>query len=277
MSEHKTGILFDMHTHSRNSHDSECEVLAMAEAAEKNGLGGFAVTDHCDIEFCEAIDLKSVITGSFADCEKAGAETDLTILKGIEMGEAIWHRDVADEILKSFDFDVVAGSVHAVRFPGYEMPYSLIDFEKMGYAGAEKYLGKYFDDMTEMIEVCDFDVLAHLTCPLRYISGKYGMNIDCGKYDDKIERILKLIIERDIALEINTSSLLTGGGCDATMPDKSIAQKYKAMGGYLVTLGSDAHIAGNSAKGFEAASDMLGEIGLEAYRYKNRKAIKCKV
>lgn len=39
-----------MHTHSRNSHDSECLVSDMLEAAKQNGLCGFAVTDHCDIK-----------------------------------------------------------------------------------------------------------------------------------------------------------------------------------------------------------------------------------
>ena len=52
----------------------------------------------------------------------------------------------------------------------------------------------------------DFDILAHLTCPLRYIKGKYGIEVDITVFEEKISEILTLIIKREIALEVNTSS-----------------------------------------------------------------------
>lgn len=269
---------YDMHTHSNHSHDSECKVSDMADMMKRRGLCGFAVTDHCDIEFCETLDINSVARGSVDDAVKINSETGLTVLRGIEIGEATWHKNIADQIIKEFDFDVVIGSVHAVKFDKYEMPYSQIDFAKMGRETAEKYLNQYFDDMLEMLESCDFDILAHLTCPLRYINGKYEMGIDCKMYEDKIKSILEQIIKRKIALEINTSCVYEGSSYCEFMPERWIIQIYKDMGGYLVTTGSDAHIAGNMANNFDMLYDMLKQMGFKnAYYYKNRCAVEYKI
>ena len=269
---------YDMHTHSKNSHDSECEVSALVDKAKKRGLSGFAVTDHCDIEYYETLDINSMTRDSLDDVVKINSETDLTVLRGIEIGEATWHKHIADQIIKKFDFDVVIGSVHAVKFDEYEMPYSCINFAKMGKETAEKYIGQYFEDVLKMIASCDFDILAHLTCPLRYINGKYEMGVDCKMYENKIKSILECIIERKIALEINTSCVYEGSKYCELMPEQWIIQMYKDMGGYLVTTGSDAHIAENLANNFDMLYDTLKQIGFKnAYYYKNRCAVEYEI
>lgn len=271
-------IRFDMHTHSKNSHDSVCEVSAMADMAKKRGLSGFAVTDHCDIEYFDTMDIRGMTDASFKDAMRLNEQSDLIVLRGIEIGEATWHKDVADEILSSYNFDVVIGSVHAVKFAGYEKPYSQIDFSEMGIETTEKYLSQYFDDVLEMLGEIDFDILAHLTCPFRYVNDKYGMGIDCRKYEDKIKRILQEVISRRIALEINTSCVYDGSGYCEFMPEEWIIQMYKDMGGYLITTGSDAHIAENSANSFDTLYDLLKDIGFEyTYYYRDRTPIKCAI
>lgn len=267
---------FDMHTHSKHSHDSECEISDMALKATERSLSGFAVTDHCDIEFYETLDLNRIVRESIADAQKNNCA--LTVLHGVEMGEIFWNKEIAEEILRKNNLDVVIGSVHAVRFEGYTMPYSQIDFAKMGKDRTEEYLSRYFDDVMYMLENCDLDIMAHLTCPLRYINGKYGMGIDCGLYEDKIKEILKYIVEHKIALEINTSSVYKGSGYCEFMPETHIIEMYKDMGGYLITTGSDAHISENSANEFDVLYSTLKKIGFKnTYYYKNRCAIQCAI
>lgn len=271
--ESREKIRFDMHTHSKNSHDSQCEISDMAEAAQMRGLAGFAVTDHCDIEYYETQDLHGTAKNSIADAEKANKEFGIKILKGIEVGEATWNKELADNIVQSYDFDVVIGSVHAAKYAGYEMPYSLIDFGEMGKESAKKYLDRYLDDMYEMTECFDFDILAHLTCPLRYMNGKYELNIDSRPYESKIKKILERIIEKGIALEINTSNICEGGKYCEFMPEEWIMKMYAELGGYLITVGSDAHIAQNSANAFDKAYEMLKRNGFKkAYFYEKRTA-----
>lgn len=269
----KKQVFFDMHTHSESSHDSVCPVSDMKKSAKEKGISGFAVTDHCDIEYYDTIDLHRCVEKTFEGVENS-KDDEIKIFKGIEIGEGFWHPEITEEILKNYKFDVVIGSVHAVKYPGYEMPYSQIDFSKMGKKTAEKYFDKYFDDVIYMIENCEFDVLAHLTCPLRYINGKYNLGLKSDMYTEKIEKILDRIIEKSIALEVNTSCVFDGSGYNEFLPSEDIIKMYKEKGGHLITVGSDAHIKENCGNNFEKLFAILKTIGFEnAYYYEKRKPI----
>ncbi len=275
--EMRVGVLADIHTHSEHSHDSSCPIKAMAESEIQKGIDIMAVTDHCDIETHESVDVRQIVRDCIADAKSSNDLFEsIEILRGTELGEAIWYPELAEKILAENPLDLVIGSVHAVRFPEYEMPYSQIDFAAMGKETTLAYLDKYFDEMLEMISGVSFDTLAHLTCPLRYINGKYGLNISCRLFEDKILNILKEIISRSIALEINTSC--KGGGYGEFMPEEWIIKAYKQLGGHLVTLASDAHAAQNAAYYFDEALAMLKRNGFEnIYYFKNRFSCQCKI
>ncbi|MBQ7761148.1 MAG: histidinol-phosphatase HisJ family protein [Clostridia bacterium] len=267
-------LLCDMHVHSRSSHDSEAIVCEIAQACIEKGISAFAITDHCDIQYFDPC----IVDSSFKEVEAVKREYGdrIKVLAGIEIGEAIWNMPTATEILKRYDFDVIVGSVHAVRYKDYTDPYSTIDFSKMSQAELDGYLSKYFEELLEMVSYVDCDIMAHLTCPLRYICGKYNIKIDMLKYQEQIDKILDLIIEKSVAMEINTSGI--GTVFDNFMPFAWIIERFKQKGGYLVTLGSDAHIPQNVGKGFELAIKLLKELGFDGYYYyEKRKSIFCKI
>ena len=263
-------MLYDMHTHSEHSHDSTCPVWEMAESIKEKGLSGFAVTDHCDIEFCHETDLDTIIQGSLADAGRLHA------LRGIEIGEGIWYPEVSRRILSTYSFDVVIGSVHAVRFPDYEIPFSRIDFGNMSENLILPYLDQYFDDMLSMIRIMDFDILAHITCPLRYINDRYHSDVTLDAFQEKIHVILKEITARKIALEVNTSRYAENPA--AIEQDREILKAYRASGGELLTLGSDAHVSKNAANAFPEYLEMIKSCGfVSIYYYQNRRAILCEI
>lgn len=263
--------LYDMHTHSKRSHDSKCELNDMAISMLNNGINGFAVTNHCDIEYYDKIDLDSIVNNTFSDVDDIKENYNIEILKGIEVGEGIWNNIVTNNILSKYPFDVVIGSVHAVRYKDLTIPYSRIDFGKLSVDIILEYINCYFDEIIEMIKVCDFDILAHLTCPFRYITGKYGINVNIDEFYDKIKTILKLIIDKKIALEINTSCMYTNNKYGLLMPCESILKLYKSMGGYLITIGSDAHIEINAGNYFKELKEILINLGFEnIYIYRKR-------
>lgn len=260
--------IVDCHTHTKYSHDSVCEPTDSLHSAKEKGLAGFVVTDHCDIEFCKENDVKTPIINSVHAAKKLGA----CALSGVEMGEALWHCDVANDIIASADCDIVLGSVHAARCGEYTMPFSQIDFSLFSEKQISEYMSTYFNDMLEMLDKCDFDVLTHLTNPLKYITGKYGIKVDLKAYSEIIDEILKGIISKGIALEVNTACL--GSRYNELMPERAIIERYKKLGGYLVTLGSDAHTADRIAHGFGETAALLKEIGFEWLCYfKKRKPV----
>lgn len=262
----------DMHTHSEQSPDSICPIDDLCRAQIERGIQAFALTDHCDIEYCHTQDVEAAVRASVASAlsarERYRGKTE--VLCGVEIGDSLWDMEFAKGLLCRFPFDVVIGSVHAVRYPNYSMPYSHIDFSEMSKAFLEDFLTLYFEELLLTLENFPCDVMAHLTCPLRYINGKYHKGIKIDAWRGKIDEILEYIIAHNIALEVNTSGL--GTPWDTLMPQKELIARYRSMGGYLITLGSDAHKANRAAFGFEEAEALLRAMGFEAtFLYRNRR------
>lgn len=270
----REGLCFDMHTHSRNSHDSKTPVADSAKICQAKGLAGFAVTDHLDVQHYHGQDISSHIADSAREVEAAAqAYTgQMKILRGVEIGEGIWHEDYVTDLLKKQNFDVVLGSVHAVRYKDMHMAYSGIDFSVMSEEDLHGYLSLYFDEVMTMLDTIPCDIVTHLTCPLRYINEKYKRGVDITRYEPQIEAILRRIIDRALVLEVNTS-------CDAFyMPDEWIVKKYRDMGGCLASLGSDAHISQNLGKSFDNALDLLRRLGFRhCYYFEDRIGIPCTI
>ena len=266
-------LIADMHTHSENSHDSTCRIEDMCLSQIKNGTNFFAVTDHFDTASFKDYDIFTPIITSCETAYKLNEKykDEIQVLRGIEISEGFWYPNEYEQSISMTEYDVIIGSVHLVKYKDLTYAYSKIDFSKLNKDTVIEYIDAYFDDVLTMIKTSDFDILAHLTCPLRYIKGKYNIDIDMCRYMDKIEQILNLIIKKGIAMEINTSSYENINSC---MPSKDILKKYYDMGGYLLTLGSDAHIAQNASKNFRKALEEIKKIGFNnIFYYTNRKQI----
>lgn len=269
--------LADMHTHSENSHDSLCKAEDMCVSQMKKGTRIFALTDHFDTELFDKCDIFSPIKKSAEKAKELNKKYGgkCLALAGIELGEGFWYPEIYKRAMALTDYDVVIGSVHQVRYKELTYPYSKIDFSKLVKEEIYQYLETYFDDVITMTETTDFDVLAHLTCPLRYIKHKYKIDVDLCRFEKKIDRILELIIKKEIALEINTSGYDSLG---ETMPPERVLKNYREAGGRLITLGSDAHTAENASKHFDKAVKEIKKIGFKSvFYYKDRKPFKIKI
>ena len=267
-------IKADMHTHSEFSHDSLCPIEEMLTVQKEKGVNIFAVTDHIDVDSFNKYDIFTPIQNSVQTAKHLNKKYNgIQVILGVEIGEGFRHPQQLEKIYKLCDFDVIIGSVHLVRYKNLtDKAYSSIDFSKFTDEEITEYLDAYFDDVLTMLETTDFDILAHLTCPLRYISGKYQRNTDMEKHQDKIELILRKTIEQGKALEINSSCISNYG---FMMPSEDIIKKYIDIGGYLFTYGSDAHVAKNAASGMDEVYKLLINNGINSlYYYKNRQPIK---
>ena len=257
-------MYFDCHTHTENSPDSNCSIEELCTSAIKKGLSAISVTDHADIPEWELFSIPERIEASYKQSKAASKKYagQIKIFSGIELGEAYMDPALAGNMIKNYDFDIVLGSVHILRDG---TGFSDIDFSDYSKQQLEDILEKYYDEMYEMANTCDIDVLTHITYAFRYINGKYKKNIDISRYENKIEKIFKVICSRGIALEINTSG--AGTEWNTFMPDSKLLKLYADCGGKLVTLGSDSHIAQNVGKAFDQALLMLSECGFYEYLY----------
>jgi len=269
--------LVDMHTHSEHSHDSVCPIGDMAKAQQQKGMYGFGVTDHLDMHKWELEDVSSNIYDSVVEVEKLCIENDyIRILSGVEIGEGIWYTQGTEKVLKRCNYDVVIGSVHTVQYKQYNIPYSVIDFSIWAVEEIYAYIDCYLNDVLCTIQEIPCDIMAHLFCPLRYINEKYGFNIDARVFEDKVRTILKTIIQRGIALEVNTSQMSEDG--NDCFQQEWVLSIYKELGGFLITLGSDAHGTENAAREFDQAIALLRKLGFRnCFYYEKRRSIQCTV
>lgn len=265
--------MFDLHIHSCHSHDSKQTLDEICRKALQIGLDGIAVCDHVDLWFAEELHTEQAIRACMTDVKEAQKKygSRLTVLQGVEMAEYLDGPETAERILSLGEFDVILGSVHSVRFETITDSYSRIDFSSMSEDRIDGFLKEYFKKISEMTEKTDFDVLSHLTCPLRYINGKYKRDVDILRYQKEIFGIFEQIIQKEISLEINTSGL--GEAFGKPMPDIPLIRAYIKMGGKRITLASDAHIPQNIGKRFKEAKSFLQDMGVDGYYiFRQRKA-----
>jgi histidinol-phosphatase (PHP family) len=132
-------------------------------------------------------------------------------------------------------------------------------------------MNEYFDELLQMLQWGNFEILAHITYPFRYIFNLCGYVEDINKYSKKIDEILKLCAEKDKALEINMGGLKYP--INKPAPDIDTIKRYKELGGRLVSVGSDSHYAERIGFGIPRAYEMAREAGFDfVARFKERKA-----
>ena len=235
-----------------------------------------ANTDHCDV-FHYPADILSHLLRAREEVFRLREEYGdrLTILAGVEIGEGFWFPEATRQVERAADWDVIIGSVHSVRYKNITKPVSACRFADFSDEDAAAYVDAYFDDMLTMLDFGDFDILAHLTGPWRYVEGFGGKKLEMARYEEKIDRILARVLERGLSLEVNTAFYDMMGG---TTPNAELLARYRAMGGERITLGSDAHRAIDASTHFDDALATLQSLGFEnIYYYQNRKPIPCPI
>ena len=250
--------IIDQHAHTDNSFDGHHAVTYMCEVAVEKGIRAVTFTDHLELDAFYERSFDTTARQAFFEISRARSAFTGKLIVGVgaEFGEAVYVRELSEKVMNSYRYDFVVGSIH--NLPGRD------DFCDMKYSPDDNLyplLDEYFDWELKMAQWGKFDTLAHLTYPLRYIVGDYGIEIDMSRYTEIIDEILSAIIHNRIALEINTSGYRQPYGMP--FPYESIVMRYKELGGELVTLGSDAHFAEHLGMGIDKGYEIALRCGFD--------------
>ncbi len=268
-------IIFDSHTHSDNSPDGSHSITFMCEKAVEKGLSGLCITDHCEMNVYkeERFDLR--IAQSIFETNKEGRvfNGQLSVLSGIEISDVFYDLDLTNQVLGSIQVDQVIVSQHTSE-DHMDVYYS--NFKLWSSQQIHEYLEWYFRYLLEVARWDGYDVMGHLTYPIRYISGVHHIPVDLSRYQDLIDQVLETVASKGKAIELNTSGLRQVLG--DTMPNFHLLKRFRELGGEYVTLGSDAHKAEELGEGIPRAMEMLEEAGFE-YRtvYKEHQPLQFKI
>lgn len=272
--------MIDCHTHTNNSPDAESTPLEMVQQGIKLGLDVMAITDHCEVNMWypkehykhtfdyDGYNYMVSFKKSLSDNLKLKREfhKEITILNGIELGQANMDFNLAENIVSEDTLDFVIGSIHQIDgFPDF----FIIDYDKVNI---EPLLKAYFLNVLKLCKWGKFDILGHLTYPIRYIAEK-GIEVNMSKFNPIIEEIFKTIIDKNLGIEVNSSGLRQK--CGMSFPTIEYVKMFKDLGGTIVSVGSDAHATDQLGKNVQECIDMVKSCGFEYLTYfKHRQPIK---
>ncbi|MEG2526905.1 MAG: PHP domain-containing protein [Oscillospiraceae bacterium] len=257
--------LADQHIHSTCSDDGKNTMLEMALASQAQGVRHICFTDHCDLDYFPSgipdpncFSIRPQLNEMYAEAASA-APDGITLALGLELGEGNHDPARAMEIAAAPELDLVLGSIHNLR--------GMADFYGLEYPDesfCRQILDSYMDELLELSSVDCFDIMAHIGYPIRY-TRRHGFKAEFSlhTHGDKLEALLKALIEQGRGIEINCAGFrnpIIGGA----IPDMDILKLYRQLGGEIITLGSDAHCTADAGSGLARGFDILRKL---RYKY----------
>ncbi|MBR2441903.1 MAG: histidinol-phosphatase HisJ family protein [Clostridia bacterium] len=253
-------FLTDMHTHTSFSPDAENRAEDMLAMAQKKGLAFYGISDHFEFD-CDILRMpKEEVLGYLSLNEEEyfhalrHLQEDYEGVMNVAVGAEIGYTEDAkirgryELICEKYHPDFVINSVHGVA--GMDFAFQTFEEDKRTVYGA------YLALVRKSLDVSyPYDVVGHLGYIARYVPFE---DKSFAGFENDIDDILTAIIQKGKILEVNTA---VKGLKQATLPNEDILKRYFALGGRMVSLGSDAHNTQRIAEGRERAVQVLKEIG----------------
>lgn len=263
-------IQADMHMHTWFSTDSEACPRDMADEAVRKGLKTICFTDHFDKDDLEWGEEGIFdVDAYFVEMQKLQEEYagKLNIRIGIELGLRTYLKDYYEELTKKYPFDFVIGSVHNVPYKKDaegNILYTDPAAEKLFTDRTDKEAYRLMMETTlENVRTSDcFQALGHLDYVVRYGKSR-EKEYSYTDYADIIDEILKLLIEKEKGLEVNSAGLKYG--LPFAHPHPDVLKRYRELGGEIITIGADAHKPEHIAYDFAKVEEILKSCGFKYY------------
>jgi histidinol-phosphatase (PHP family) len=246
----------DYHMHTKFSSDSDANPENHILKAIEMGLDEICFTDHKDFMYpIDSFDLE--VDEYFKELLilKEKYKDTITIKIGLEIGLDLQFVDEINEFVNHNDYDFVIGSIHVIK-------------------GTEFYYGEYFKNKTkeeahkeffmntlECVKTFDcFNVLGHLDYIVRY--GPYeDKKVNHALYQDIIDEIFKVLIQKGKGIEVNTSGYRDLKTCG--FPNFKQVQRYYDLGGRIITVGTDSHTSDRVGEHVEDVIKEYERIGFD--------------
>jgi len=239
----------DYHMHTRYS-DGKREPEAYIEAALNLGLKEIGFSDHLnpsggDLQWCMNHDRLPAYAEHILRLKKE--HTDIAVRLGLEADYLPGTEKVTEEIINSFPFDYIIGSVH---YLGAET----VDLGPGFYIGKDINLiyENYFNLVCEAASTGFFDIMGHPDL----------VRIHRFRPDADITTLYRMMASafeiHDVAFELNTNG--RNKPLHDFYPDKNYLNIF-AEHGVPVCVNSDAHFPERTGQHFTEAYELLRRAG----------------
>lgn len=244
--------MFDFHMHTTVSYDGHNSAEEMAAAAAAAGLKEICFTDHLDYDPLGLDPNMTFATEDYNAAYDGLSVPGVKIRRGFEFGMLPDNRSTFREDAQRRHFDFVLGSVHFVDgLDIYLPPY----WQTRTVEQAER---SFLEHTLECVTTHDeFDVLAHLTYISKTRAHPTHTPLVMENYQSLVDEILRTLAQKGKGLEVNTSGI---DRCGCFLPEAAFVQRFKELGGKIVTVGSDAHTTDRVGQYCMDACAMLKDI-----------------
>jgi len=257
--------LIDYHLHSERSHDASGSVIDTCRAALELGLAEICFTEHVDFEPsdpCYGYFDYDLCRRQVEDAREAFAGK-IDVRFGAEFDFQVKYASQIRDALEGTDFDYVTGAVHYIDG-------ILLERHADYFPGktAEQAYRPYFETSIALARTGLFDALAHMDLCKRH-GVRYFGKFDPALFSGLMDETLAAVIENGMSLEVNSSGLRQT--VRETYPGRLILDRYYALGGRNVTVGSDSHSLDNVGYGIREALELVKSVGFgEISTYRER-------
>lgn len=254
---------YDYHVHTRYSHDSDVNLDDYCLKAVGLGIDELGFSDHLDLDprdpGCGYYDWKR-FGEDFAEI-KARFSSQITLKKGIEITYQEEFRGLIEKIVSEGSYDYTLSGIHLAKgvfYTGYWCEAQLARFDSASSA-----FKNYFEELENSVKSGLIDIVAHIDVIKRHGERVFG-KLNPADFKTEYDSILKIMVDNDIALEINAGEI-SNFRREFLYPDDWIINRYRSLGGKLVTFGSDSHSVDALFGGYSQAMKKAREFGFDSW------------
>lgn len=249
----------DYHVHTAFSFDSDAALHQQIQSAIEKGMEEICLTDHYEPPYpglpLWQADLAARAAALTAP-DIAPLTERITVRSGVEAGLLDFHgqQEALHELVCRHQLDFVIASCHMCR---EEDPYFPEFFQERTRQEA---FSLYIEELARLITTIqgdDFSVVGHIDYPSKGCPYADKM-LRYADAPDALDQLFSYLIQQGKGLEINTS-IFRSLGKDTL--DMTWLKRYRALGGEIITIGSDAHKPQDVGYGWAAAAALLKEAG----------------
>ncbi len=242
--------LRDYHVHSLHSIDSQSTISTICQKAIELEIKEIGFADHIDFDpndsgynffdynaYTLAINNARSIYGK-----------KLIIRKGIEVDYQYCFENKLKNWFQDKNFDFIIGSVHYIH---HEHIYQLTKKRSI-----ETVIEHYVNEVLYSIRSKLFDIIGHFA--LDYILYLGEKKREESNFIYQAHTVFQEMIANNMYLEINTKFLKSV--YKETLPSSWLIKLYVENGGYLFSVGSDAHFVEEVGTGIRGVLDYLAHF-----------------
>ncbi|MEI6856200.1 histidinol-phosphatase HisJ family protein [Psychrilyobacter sp.] len=250
--------MFDYHIHSEFSDDSSGKMSKIVEEVIRKDGKKLCFTEHKEFNYPdEDIKFNLDYEGYKREFERIKSiyGKKIELYMGVEIGIQAEEKNIQEitQYTKEHEFDFILASAHCLEGVGlYGMDPKVKNLDDL--------FAKYFREMLDVFKhFNNYDVVGHIDLIRRYFLE--AQTHELGESKEVLRELFTHIIQEGKGIEINTGGLFYDSS--SINPALDIIKFYREMGGTIITVGSDAHIAERVLSNYEKAMEYLRNAGFE--------------